>query len=60
MGSCKWGVCRVPLRVLWCSIGFGGSYKWGHISRVTILITHIRGVITELLATQEPPISPTL
>ena len=39
---------------------WGGSYKWGHISRVTILITHIRGVITELLATQEPPISPTL
>ena len=31
------------------------SYKWGYISRVTIFITHIRGLITPLITTQEPP-----
>ena len=39
-----------------------GSYKWGYkglgfrvISRVTMNITHIRGLITVLIATHEPP-----
>ena len=32
-----------------------GSYKWGVISRGTILKTHIRGHITLLIATHEPP-----
>ena len=31
----------------------GGS--WVVISRVTILITHIRGLITPLITTHEPP-----
>ena len=31
-----------------------GNYKWG-FSRVTILITHIRGLITLLITTREPP-----
>ena len=35
MGSYKWGVYGVPLRVLWGSKGFRvwrfmGSYKWGY------------------------------
>ena len=33
-----------------------GSYKWG-ISRVTILITHFRGLVTLLITTHEPPSS---
>ena len=34
---------------------FMGSYKWaGDISRVTIIITHIRGLITPLITTHEP------
>ena len=35
-----------------------GSYKWGFISRVsrvTRVITHIRGLITPLITTHEPP-----
>ena len=32
-----------------------GSYKWD-ISRVTILITHIRGLITLLITTLKNPI----
>ena len=37
---------------------FMGSYKWV-ISRVTILITYIRGLITPIITTHEPPsISP--
>ena len=56
MGSCKWGY-RVPLRVLWGSIGLR---VWrvvigGVISRVTIIITHIGGLITPLITTHEPP-----
>ena len=31
-----------------------GSYKW-FISRVTIDITHIRGLITPFITTHEPP-----
>ena len=31
-----------------------GRYKWV-ISRVTIVITHIRGLITPLTTTHEPP-----
>ena len=31
-----------------------GSYKWV-ISRVTIVITHLRGLITPLITTHEPP-----
>ena len=31
----------------------GGS--WVVVSRVTILLTHIRGLITLLIATPEPP-----
>ena len=34
-----------------------GSYKWV-ISRVTILITHIRGLITLLRTTHKPPSNP--
>ena len=35
----------------------GGSWveKSGVISRVTIIITHIRGLITPLITTHEPP-----
>ena len=33
-----------------------GSFKWaGVISRVTIVITHISGLITPLITTHEPP-----
>ena len=33
-----------------------GSYKSGYISRVTMLVRiHIRGLITRLIATHEPP-----
>ena len=33
------------------------SYEWGYtvISKVTIVITHIRGLITILITTHEPP-----
>ena len=35
---------------------FMGIYKYSRvISRVTILITHIRGLITLLISTHEPP-----
>ena len=34
----------------------GGSWEVsGVISRVTVIITHIRGLITPLLTTHEPP-----
>ena len=38
----------------------GGSWVVIHgvISRVTVLITHIRGLITPLIATHEPPSTP--
>ena len=38
----------------------GGSWVVisGVISRVTIVITHIRGLITPLITAQEPPSSP--
>ena len=46
---------------LGCRIGFYFSGSWVVISRVlnkvTILITHIRGLITPLLPTPEPPSS---
>ena len=33
-----------------------GSYKYGHnIGRVTIMIADIRGLITPLITTHEPP-----
>ena len=32
-----------------------GSYKCGVISRVTVLITHIKGLITLRITTHEPP-----
>ena len=56
MGSCKRGF-RVPLRVLWGSIGFRvcwrfmGSCNKGVISRVTILLSHTSGLITLFIAT---------
>ena len=36
---------------------FGGSWVVisGVISRVTIIITHIRGLVTPLITTHEPP-----
>ena len=44
---------------LWfCGLGIlGGSWVVisGVISRVTVLITHIRGHITPLITTHEPP-----
>ena len=30
-----------------------GSYKWGH--KVAIVTTHIRGLVTILITTHEPP-----
>ena len=49
----------------WVGVGstlhiLGGSWVVisGHISRVTILITHIRGLITPLITTHEPPSTP--
>ena len=56
MGSYKWGY-RVPLRVLWGSIRFR---VWrvvisGVTSRITIIITHLRGHVTPLITTHEPP-----
>ena len=38
----------------WSTWRFMGSYKWGYISRVTIVMTHIRGLITPLVTTHEP------
>ena len=35
-----------------------GSYKVGVISRVPVVITHIRGLITPLITTREPPSNP--
>ena len=32
-----------------------GSYKFGFISRVSIIITQIRGLMTLLITTHEPP-----
>ena len=44
--------CQMALwRPTWRSMG---SYKWAK-SRVTIIITHIRGLITLLITTHEPP-----
>ena len=34
-----------------------GSYKYRVISRVTIVMTHIRGLINPLITTHEPPSS---
>ena len=47
-------------RVLWGSIGFrvsGGVVINGVTSRVTIPVTHIRGLITPLITTHEHPSS---
>ena len=50
MGSYKWclGLLEGFYRV-------SGSYKSGVIIRITILITHIRGLLTLLITTHEPP-----
>ena len=32
-----------------------GSYKWGYKKGITIVITHIRGLISPLITTHEPP-----
>ena len=32
-----------------------GRYKWSYKYRVTVIITHIRGLITPLTTTHEPP-----
>ena len=56
MGSYKWGY-KVPLRVLCGSIGFRvwGVVINGVASRVTMLTTHTRGLITPRRTTHEPP-----
>ena len=43
--------------VVYSTWRFMGSYKWDY-SRVTTLITHIRGLITPLITTHEPPSIP--
>ena len=51
------GGYRVPLRVLWGSIGLRvlGLVINGVVSRVTILLSLIRGPLTPLITTREPP-----
>ena len=50
MGSCMWGYKQG----LGFSFGFRAAVS-GVISRVTILITHIRRLTTPLITTHEPP-----
>ena len=51
-GSCK----HVRSHIFWDGV-LGGSWVVisGVISRATIVITHIRGLITPLITTHEPP-----
>ena len=49
----SWVVIRVPLKG-----PFKGIYRSRVISRATILITHVRGPITPLITTHEPPSTP--
>ena len=56
MGSYKWGYgvpLRVPLKGSIGFLGFRGSYTWA-ISRVAVVITHIRGLRTTLITTPKP------
>ena len=48
-------ICDKRIRTLTPLLGGSGAVISRVISRVTILITHIRGLITLLITTHEPP-----
>ena len=57
MGLAGVGISCIAYSLVLSTWRFMGSYKWGYISGVTIVVAHIKGLITPFITTHEPPSS---